>query len=776
MFKTIQINICRYLLVFVLLSQISVTRVMGQEQSESLSQDASDLSIPTIGDESETDIEAILTEDDIEENVDSGLIDTDDARITQYNGNLDGFDRMAENEAFILYVNPASLAIKVVNKADDYIWASTLDNMEEERLNATWQAFVASAVTAEIITANNQTMTENILSEGTTIDLHTLDTGFQADIVFPSELRLRLIVELNDQGISVRVPAGNIVENENARLVQLTVYPFLGATKEASVPGYIFVPDGSGALINYQNDNLMRSPYLSRVYGQDAGISVIQLSPEIKYPERVRMPVFGAVHGHGQHAMLAIINDGDSYAQIEAQVAGLATDFNWVTSNFLYRHTYQQPTNSSGSQTINRYTNVMNRFNVDLHYHFLSEEEASYVGMAVDYQRYLVEKGVLSPLEDSDSMMRLEFLGGETEVGLIFDAYISMTTVEQLDAILQTYLDERMTNLTVVYRGWNHGGMSQNLPNKFPLDSQLGSANDLETIQADLAEHDIKMYFYTDYLSANTVPSGVRANNYAQQVNSQDIEVLKGSSPVHLMLPNGAYELAMRDIAQFEANHMEHIAVDQLGRELFASYNSGDAFTREVTKRLHQALVADLSQGMGEKLAFYDASAYVWEWASSIYDISMTHSNYTYFSDVVPFMQIVLKGYVNYYAPFANFSADQTQNLLRNIEYGAYPSFILTQEDPIRLVETPSRELYSTQADGWYDMVQHYYQAYLPVYETTQTASIVKRELLANGVVEVGYSNGTTIIVNYTNEAYLLGDNEVGASDYLIMEGEESIE
>ncbi|MGO4936348.1 DUF5696 domain-containing protein [Fundicoccus sp. Sow4_H7] len=721
----------------------------------------------------DVEIEEIITEEDIEENVDSGLIDTDESKITQFNDRLDGFDLMAENDQFQLYVEPTSLAIKVINTADSYTWSSTLDDMDNERLNATWQAFVASAITAEIITADNKTATENILSEGTTIDLVQMDDGFQADIVLPSELALRLVVSLTDQGISVDVPVAHIVENENARLMQLTIYPFLGATKEASVPGYIFVPDGSGALINYQNDNLMRSPYVSSVYGQDAGIRVNRLSPEIKVVERVHMPVFGAVHGHGQHAMLGIINDGDTYAQIEAQVAGLATDFNWVTSNFIYRHSYQQPTNSSGSQTVNLFTNPMNRFNVNLEYHFLSEEDASYVGMALDYQQYLVEKGVLSPLENPANMMRLEFLGGETEQGLIFDSYITMTTISQMRDILNKYLEQDMKELEVVYRGWNIGGMSQNLPNKFPVANQIGSVAELEELQADLSQHGIDISFYADYVSATTVAAGVNANNYAQQVNSQDIEILKEELPVNLMLPNGSYELAMRDVAQYQDSHIHHLAIDRLGQELFATFNPGNQFTREVTKRLHQALVADLSSAMGNKLNFYDANAYVWEWTDSIYDISMKHSNYTYFSDVVPFMQIVLKGYVNYYAPFANFSADQTQNLLQNIEYGALPSFILTQENPILLIDTPSSDLYTTQADGWHENIVHYYQQYLPVYEATRAATITSRELLANGVVEVGYSNGVNIVINYTNEAFTNDSFEVAAMDYLILEGVE---
>ena len=55
-------------------------------------------------------------------------------------------------------------------------------------------------------------------------------------------------------------------------------------------------------------------------------------------------------------------------------------------------------------------------------------------------------------------------------------------------------------------------------------------------------------------------------------------------------------------------------------------------------------------------LSLYKPNAYMWKYTKNYFDIPMYSSQYNNYSDSVPFIQIVLKGYMNYYAPFSNFS------------------------------------------------------------------------------------------------------------------------
>ena len=64
------------------------------------------------------------------------------------------------------------------------------------------------------------------------------------------------------------------------------MYPFLGATKGTQNNGYFFVPDGCGALIRTnQEELLVTSPYVKRVYGNDFGMGDFTTSIKLYGPE-----------------------------------------------------------------------------------------------------------------------------------------------------------------------------------------------------------------------------------------------------------------------------------------------------------------------------------------------------------------------------------------------------------------------------------------------------------------------------------------------------------
>src|SRR5690606_35987931 len=105
---------------------------------------------------------------------------------------------------------------------------------------------------------------------------------------------------------------------------------------------------------------------------------------------------------------------------------------NFVYNAFIYNQTYFQATNRSGAgvTTVQRQTN---HFDAVIHYRFLTDDSADYVGMAHSYQQYLLEKGLLRHNEDANPNIgiRLEFLGGDKEPILACDSFVPMTTIAQ---------------------------------------------------------------------------------------------------------------------------------------------------------------------------------------------------------------------------------------------------------------------------------------------------------------------------------------------------------
>lgn len=110
------------------------------------------------------------------------------------------------------------------------------------------------------------------------------------------------------------------------------------------------------------------------------------------------------------------------------------------------------------------------------------------------------------------------------------------------------------------------------------------------------------------------------------------------------------------------------------------------------------------------ELAFYRPNNYAWGYMDKYLDMPMYSSNYMFVTDTVPFLQIVLKGYSPYYATFSNFSHNPKEEVLRMIEFGAYPSFYLTKESAQLLLKTPSKGLYTSEFDIWKEEVIRQYK------------------------------------------------------------------
>ncbi|MBC1232618.1 DUF5696 domain-containing protein [Listeria booriae] len=693
--------------------------------------------------------------------------------VVNKNAALEGFDMVAENANLALYVHPKTLAIKVQNRVSGYVWSSTLDGMSQYRLNQSWKDFVDSAITMDYLNAQGKKKRESLTANGARVMLRDVTDGFEATITFRSRIKMNLKVTLADDGVHVAIPDGKIVEPGKVQILAVNVYPFLGATKDAEVSGYMFIPDGAGGLIRYEDTGVkMDAPYSAAIYGTDIGVTPVVVAPDTNAGYIASIPVFGMVHGAGQNGMLAVVEKGAEYGEITAYKAGLSTDFNWITTGFTYRSVYKQPTSKTGGKAIELYQGARNRFDIGLTYRFLTGVDADYVGMAKSYQAYLVAQKVLTRDKKSGPVMRLEFLGGETKPGIFRDSVVVMTPIADLEKHVTALGKVGVDDLLVVYQGWNHGGLSASWPNKFPFEKRLGSDAELADTIAALGKRDMPLYFQTDYTTAYEEPKGIDASAFAKQINTKTMERDVNGVVTYSLLPDGALELAKADLEEYAGNSMTHLAVVNSASMLYSTHNSGHRFSRTESMEEMQAVLAQLRKSEDAKTALYQPNDYAWEYAGAYLDMPMGTSNYIYESDAVPFLPIVLKGYMDFYAPYSNFSASQTEDLLQLVDFGAFPSFYLTSEDSYALAKTPSKDVYTSQFSNWKPEIEAKYGAIRKVAVATDGATIERRDIIATGVVRVTYSNGTRVVVNYTKADYKLGNTMIAAKDFAVLKGD----
>jgi hypothetical protein len=174
-------------------------------------------------------------------------------------------------------------------------------------------------------------------------------------------------------------------------------------------------------------------------------------------------------------------------------------------------------------------------------------------------------------------------------------------------------------------------------------------------------------------------------------------------------------------------------------------------------------------------IALHNANNYLWENMDQFFDFPMYSSQYQPFDDTVPFLAIALRGKMDLFGANANFYPYARDELLRLIDFGVYPSFVITEKSSKYLQKTELEYLYSTRYADLKDAIITYYDFVNQALNHVMNASITDRRVLTTGLVAVTYDNGIVIVVNYNNQDLTYNGFTVGAKNYIVTRGNELI-
>jgi hypothetical protein len=681
----------------------------------------------------------------------------------------DSFTLVGENALFQLYANPETLAFKLLDKRSGYIWHSNLDEVgEDDQLNRTWTAFAQSGISIDYLDQKATDERASITNAEHTLDFEPINQGFAATVTFTEPgITLKVVVQLEESGVRVEVPFEAIREENPAyKLGLLHLYPFFGATREDSIPGYMFIPDGAGSLIEFAATTKAENMFYGRYYGPDLGmITYLPFDPLSKRPYRISIPVIGMVHGEKENGYVAIVEKGAAYGEIHAHPAGVTTNFNFLYNTFVYNESYFQATNRSGAG-VTTLQPATNEFDVAIHYRFLTGDDSDYVGMAQSYQQHLLEKGRLQPLAAADGEMgiRLEFLGGEKEKVLFWHRLIPMTTIAQMNDILGR-LD--VQDPEVIYYGWQPLGAAAMSPRSLKLAGGLGNRAQLQEVIEEVTAVGGNFYLYLDPQAAIWDEGGYSTRrDLAMSITNANLDGWnrgKGNYYLNLEALNERYRSLSADVfTELPAG----LALDGFGSTVYSDFKRNHFLNREKAIQAYQTLLGET----GGRTAFYEPNDYVFGYMQAYFDMPLDDSGYLYTTQTVPFLPIVLAGYVPYFGTPLNFSSNLRQDLLRHADYGAYPSYFLTEAPTADILHTASDWLYSSSYDQWGQEVGETYQWLNNLLGPVEGERMIAREALAAGVVAVTYSNGRQIIINYNQTPFSGEDLFVNAEDAIIRE------
>ena len=686
---------------------------------------------------------------------------------------------IAENENYALYMREQGLSVVVLDKATGAYMESAVSH-DDGKNNELWMGAMQSALVLNLIYSSVDTQQADLINDDVSQEVTYTDNGFSAKVYWNKyKLGMTLEVALNEDGITARVPDESIVENSDSYYIgSIALYPYLGYSYLDTKEGYMLLPDGNGALI-YLDDKEGRfnSGYTGVIYGTDTGFvdsEVVRLWKDkyemVNDANNILAPVFGMAHTEEGIAYLAVVEEGDQRATVEASPNGVSIDYNRIFARFTERRLYNQPTSNNGtSGSFKMVETDRSHSDLQVRYLFLSGGEADYCGMANAYREYLLEKGTLKVLED-DYRTRIDFLGAEREAWIVGTSSVVMTTVDDIREIYSDLEEQGVTELFGVYKGWQKGGL-YNLPvTKYKADADIGGTRELTKLLEETGEKGIRLYLYNDALRIN--PDEQNATfNVVKKINKRKLEEETYKDVYEKFLwvtPARTDEVLKRFVNSYTESGVSRLALGGISDTLYSYNYSGSFYTRYQCAESYCDTVAKADEST--ELVLEQPFAYLWNHTESFLDMPLYTSNYIFEDESVPFLSIVLKGIMPVYSEYVNFEANKQEFFLKLVETGTHPSFYITKENSSRLIYTNSSDIYSSEYSVYRDTILSYTKELAAVYEKTQGACIVGHEILDNGITVVTYDNGVTIYLNYSAETQSADGHTLEGMTYEVVE------
>lgn len=690
------------------------------------------------------------------------------------------YSRVAESEGYELYLFEPTMSIILKNKATGKLLRSTLAPEDDNGANnKTWTAYMQSGVVLSAIKNANDTYQVDLVSCQNTIDYSYNSNGFTAKVYWKEyDFGLTVNVSLEGDSLVVEVPEESFVENgKDTYIGTVSLFPMLGYSYLDNQEGYMFIPDGNGALIYLDDkDGRYASGYSQMIYGADAGFTESTTETllwgryrTVNSSEKVLAPVFGMAHTDDQLGYLAIVEEGEKRASIEAQPNGVMVDYNRCYAKFLVRRTYIQPLNNSNSGTMISVEADRTHGNLRVRYILLSGEDAGYSGMAVAYRNYLLDNGLIQR-QDNSYKTRVDFLGTEREEFLISTRAVVMTDVDQIREIYGELQAAGVDTLLSVYKGWQKGGLYHIPVSKYKADGKIGGTGALTDLIQDSAKAGYDIYLYNDALWANPEESNT-AFSVVKKVNKRKLEINTRAyvyNTFNYLLPTRSDYNLDKFVESYTSRKVNNLAVAGISNSLFSYSYSGNYYDRIFTANTYESSIADIAGQTN--LILEKPFAYLWSYTEAMLDMPLGTSDFMYEDEEVPFFSIVLKGIVPMYSEYVNFEANKQEFHLQMIEAGVYPSFYVTYEDSADLIYTNSADLYSTKYSTYRDTIIEYDADFRQVAALTGDAMIVKHEMLAAGVNRVTYDNGVVFYINYNQDAVTVDGVTIDGLSYKVGE------
>lgn len=680
-----------------------------------------------------------------------------------------GYLPAAKTEDLELYLNEENGFFCVRDISSDYVWYSAPLDWEEDTVSS---GFNKNAVPSLISIRTKDDKGSfypansymNVVKRKT-LDIQEIENGFRLVQFFKREgIEVPVDITIEGNSLLLSVPLGEIWENDEdvLRILDFTIAPYFGAAGAAD-QGYLFVPDGSGAVINFNNRNTDIS-YQQYVYGRDSSIIPVM---KRTVTEEVLLPVFGMKRdGAG---FIAVFEQGASRGYITAETAFQKTSYNAVSASCIVRDydvfSFRERTGTPRDIKIFEKGNFENEI-FSVRYIFLDDSDSDYTGMAKAYRKYLqaASKFPLQKTAASPSLV-LNFLGSTEKkqpvAGIPMDVMVSYTPFKDVLKAIEKLEEKGVSDFVIKYDGWVDGGLFGKYPSSAKPESASGSSKDFKIMLETLEQKNIPFFGGVDFVNLfksdishlkelnanraiNKTPAAIP--EYALSTFNEKTE----SNPFWILKAPSIEKYASKFNESLTKYDSLGIAADSLAQNLGSDFSNKNGTSRSQTEYIFASLISKFA--LHRKLYFSRPFAYALSHTSFAGDLPSVSSRFDIEDYAVPFYQIVLKGYI----PFSNLplnrALNQREYVLSLLETGAMPSFLWVTQHADKMRDTRLNSYMSVFADDWIEEAASLFDEVLPILSNIEDSEIIRHEVMENGLRHITYENGFMIITNPTQK------------------------
>lgn len=728
---------------------------------------------------------------------------------------------VAKNDRYELQWTSKGAKVVLYDKVEDCEWSylpfqefgKALDTeYDEDGIDKTAHPQLESAIRVWYYHVKNSSNFMDTTSKVASVNkkkytVEKIDNGIRITFYFEQfKFAIPLDIVLLADGVNFAIDPNKIQEDEDYKVSSIELAPFFCSVRNSALEEktpitlsdgtvvtpalppegyednyYVFIPSGSGSIIKPIGSNT--TPYSSEepLYGGDENIFKAELT---SLSEGLRLPVYGAVNGN--RGVCAIIDSGSECATLGTEVAKNVTRYTRVYSKFYIRGYQRSETTLFTNTVVEPYlfADHKNQEKISVSFYPLYNEDASYVGMANRYKKYLNDTGAMSGKNSDDKLVNLKVVGGVQStaftLGIPRKTMLTATTVKEAEAIIKEISELTGEKINANLIGFGSNGMDiGKIGGNFKLNGSFGSAKDLNNLAAYGESSGNNIFFNFDIIRYNSSGAGV-SKSYDRASAANDDYTTKHFFSKVFRTPNEegtAYSLVNRALLNSLADkasesvanwNLKGVSLDTLTSSIYSDYDDIKYYSANNFKNQTDEIMKSLKD-KNLYIAGSDANAFAAVYCNHIYDTPLQSSKYKFYTEDVPFYEMVFKGSVSMSTNSLNFETNKNLSILKAIESGLGFTYTVMNDFDVNMISADQNAYYASVYSDNKDTIINDVNKYKSYFDAVKNASIKDHEILANGLRKTTFSNGTVIYVNYTNEALTDNGKTVEGTNYLVV-------